>query len=108
MTYAPEALIYHAHDLTLRSLWRQHFGYGRGALRFHRGRQTRGAGRFRPDFTFYLKLLRASVSRGRKLRAPLMTTLLIWSQLANAAGFFYERFQSKHGSARARIDATAA
>jgi glycosyltransferase involved in cell wall biosynthesis len=95
MTYAPEAVVYHAHDLTLRSLWRQHFGYGRGARRFHQARAANGRGRFQPDFDFYFKLLRASASTPRKARALQLTTLLGWSQLANAAGFFYERYKPR-------------
>ncbi|MDX6696244.1 MAG: hypothetical protein QOF02_3847 [Blastocatellia bacterium] len=95
MTHAPEAVVYHAHDLTLRSLWRQHFGYGRGARRFHQTRAAKGRGRFQPDFNFYFKLLRAAASPARKARALQLTTLLCWSQLANAAGFFYERYKPK-------------
>jgi glycosyltransferase involved in cell wall biosynthesis len=94
MTYAPEAVIYHSHPLTLRTLWRQHFGYGRGALRFHRARASKDGVRFRPDAPFYLKLLRACASRARKTRAAQLTALLLWSQLANAAGFFYERYHT--------------
>jgi glycosyltransferase involved in cell wall biosynthesis len=93
MTYAPEATIYHAHDLTLSALWRQHFAYGRGALRFHRARSANGKGRFKPDLDFYLKLLRAAASHAPKTRAVQLTALLLWSQLANAAGFFYEKYQ---------------
>lgn len=93
LTYAPEAVIYHAHDLTLRSLWRQHFSYGRGARRFHRARAAKGNGRFKPDLAFYSKLLRASASPARKTRAAQLTALLFWSQLANAAGFFYEKYR---------------
>jgi glycosyltransferase involved in cell wall biosynthesis len=90
MSYAPEAIVYHAHDLGPRSLWRQHFSYGQGALRFHRARAARGHGRFKPDLSFYLKLLRASASRAGSVRAAQLIVLLSWSQLANAAGFFYE------------------
>ena len=93
MTYAPEAVVRHSHNLTLRSLWRQHFGYGRGARRFHHARATRGEGRFKPDMDFYLKLLRASSSQTRKTRAAQLTALLLWSQLANTTGFFYERLR---------------
>ena len=95
MTYAPEAIIYHAHNLTLQTLWRQHFGYGRGARRFHQARATNGHGRFKPDLDFYLKLLRASASSTRRTRALQLTTLLLCSQLANAAGFLYEKRQPK-------------
>lgn len=93
MTYAPEATIYHAHNLTLSALWRQHFAYGRGALRFHRARSANGHGRFKPDLNFYRKLLCASASRTPMTRAVQLTALLLWSQLANAAGFFYEKCQ---------------
>jgi glycosyltransferase involved in cell wall biosynthesis len=95
MTYAPEAVIHHAHHLTLHALWRQHFGYGQGALRFHRARAASGHGSFKPDLSFYLKLLRASASHPRKPRAAFLTALLLHAQLANLAGFFYEKYRSK-------------
>src|SRR6185503_365663 len=49
MTYAPDALVYHSHPLTLRTLWRQHFSYGQGARRFHQARSAAGKERFKPD-----------------------------------------------------------
>lgn len=64
-------------------------GYGRGALRFHRA--TNGGARFKPDLTFYRKLLHAAVSQTRLPRAAQLTRLLLWAQTANAAGFFYEQ-----------------
>jgi cellulose synthase/poly-beta-1,6-N-acetylglucosamine synthase-like glycosyltransferase len=93
LTYAPEAVVYHAHHLTLRTLWQQHFGYGRGALRFHRRREAYRDGGFKPDPAFYLKLLQSSAAHARKIRVAQMTGLLLWSQLANAAGFFYEKYR---------------
>ncbi|MDT7541869.1 MAG: hypothetical protein QOE33_1773 [Acidobacteriota bacterium] len=95
MTYAPEALIQHAHPLTLRSLWRQHFGYGRGAFRFHRARRERGAERFKPDRNFYLKLLRRPSSNGKGTRACALTALVVWTQLASTAGFAYEMLRRR-------------
>jgi cellulose synthase/poly-beta-1,6-N-acetylglucosamine synthase-like glycosyltransferase len=98
LTYAPEAVVRHAHPLKLLTLWRQHFGYGRGALRFHRA-SNGGRARFKPDLTFYLKLLGSGASQTRSPaqlpRAAQLTMLLVWSQLANAAGFFYEKYQSR-------------
>lgn len=91
LAYAPDALVFHAHPLTLRTLWRQHFGYGRGARRLHAARAARGQGSFKPDKDFYLKLLRAHLTRAPKFRAARLTALLLWTQLANAVGFFYER-----------------
>jgi GT2 family glycosyltransferase len=43
MTYAPEAIVRHAHALTLPGFCRQHFNYGRGAFRFYQRRARRGA-----------------------------------------------------------------
>ena len=93
MTYEPRAVVRHSHRLTPGSLWRQHFGYGRGALRFHRERAARGDRPFKPDTDFYTKLLRAALSQTPKTKAAQLTALLLWSQAANAAGFFYEKFR---------------
>ena len=46
MTYAPEAVVYHARALTFRSFWRQHFKYGRGAFHFHQVRARLGGRRW--------------------------------------------------------------
>lgn len=94
LAYAPEAVVRHSHQLTLRTLWHQHFGYGRGALRFQRSRAARGEGRFRPDPAFYFGLLRWPASRARGIRAARLASLLLWSQAANVAGFFYEKYWS--------------
>ncbi len=47
MIHEPRAIVYHAHALTFRSFWRQHFGYGCGAYLFHRVRAEEAA-RFLP------------------------------------------------------------
>jgi glycosyltransferase involved in cell wall biosynthesis len=95
MTYEPGAIVRHSHRLAPGSLWRQHFGYGRGALRFQRLREAQGDGPFRADADFYTKLLRSALSRKPTRKAAQLTALLLWSQLANAAGFFYEKFRSE-------------
>jgi GT2 family glycosyltransferase len=98
MAYAPEAVVRHAHHLTLRTLWRQHFGYGRGAWNFHRGRSLSGAaGRFRPDLTFYRKLLTAPLGARPAGRGAALAALVVWSQAANTAGFLYERSRAARG-----------
>jgi GT2 family glycosyltransferase len=93
LVYAPEAIVHHAHALGALALWRQHFGYGRGAMRFHRKREARGAGGFKPERAFYAKLLRAALAQPRRVQSIKMTALLAWAQAANAAGFFYERLR---------------
>lgn len=47
MIYAPEVVVYHAHALTLRTFWRRHFNYGRGAFRFREARVCRDQGRIK-------------------------------------------------------------
>lgn len=93
MTYAPEAVVYHAHSLTLASFWRQHYGYGRGAFRFHQVRNERDAGSFRPEWDFYLRWLRIPFSREYRCGA-LVPMIVLW-QMANAAGFCSEWFRSR-------------
>jgi GT2 family glycosyltransferase len=91
MSYAPEAVVHHAHKLTPRTFWRQHFNYGRSAVRFHRARAQRGAGRVRLEpLSFYTNLVRHPFHMGLTACGS-VSALLIVSQLANAAGYFYER-----------------
>jgi GT2 family glycosyltransferase len=90
MTYAPEALVYHAHALSLRSFWWQHFGYGRGAWHFHRIRQRRGSGQFQFDWHFYQQLGVAPFASGGWSRKPIIAALMLIAQVANCAGFLYE------------------
>lgn len=98
MRYAPDAVVRHAHHLGLRTLWLQHFGYGRGAWNFHRGRALRGAaGQFRPDLTFYRRLLTAPFGARPVGRAAALAALVVWAQAANTAGFIYERARASRG-----------
>jgi len=93
LAYAPDALVEHAHDLGLRSFCKQHFRYGRGAMRYHQIRAHRGSGGFRQDACFYLQLPRllGRVSRGLSWRqtAVVVPRLILW-QVCNIAGFVYE------------------
>ena len=103
MSYVPEALIYHAHPLTLRTLWLQHFGYGRGAFRFHRARRSRlSDSRIKPDPRFYLKLLTHQLRREKGGRALLLTALVCWTQVASTAGFARELLAAASASSKRR------
>jgi glycosyltransferase involved in cell wall biosynthesis len=98
MIYAPEAVVLHAHPLTLHTFCKQHFAYGRGAWLYHRHRASRGSGRLRDDFRFHThlpQLLREPLGRLPRAQARCIPLLLgIW-QLANTAGFFAEMLWSK-------------
>jgi GT2 family glycosyltransferase len=91
MHYVPDAIVYHAHGLTLRSFLRQHLNYGRGAWHFHarHAQRTRRPIRVEPA-RFYSRLM--TWPRGKApphLTFP-MVSLFLLAQLANAAGFFLE------------------
>jgi len=92
LKYRPELLVRHAHPLTLRRYWRQHFNYGRGAAHLRRARASQGLPPVRLEpVPFYVGLLtsplRAPVSRSRTL----LIGLLLLSQVANVIGFHTER-----------------
>jgi GT2 family glycosyltransferase len=90
--YAPEAVIYHAHRMTLRQYWRQHFTYGRGAATFHTKRSDATSGpRLPSPASFYLNLVRYPFSQPSESPAIVIATLLVVSQVATSAGFFRER-----------------
>jgi GT2 family glycosyltransferase len=93
MTYVPEAVVHHAHELTFRPFWRQHFNYGRGAHQFHRARALRHRGRIEIEPpSFYTNLARCPWRDSQTHSPVLLACLLILSQGANAAGFFWEMF----------------
>lgn len=109
MTYAPAALVYHAHPLTFRSFWHQHFSYGRGAFGFHRTRARRGSGAFRIEPAFYLGLPFHPLSAKPWRRALLLAALLVLSQAASAAGLAWQGLASVGGQrigARHRVSGT--
>ncbi len=90
MIYAPEAVVNHAHVLKLRTFWRQHFNYGRGAFYFHQIRARCGRTAIVEPLSFYLNLVAYPFSHIPVGRSPLVAALLVIAQVANAAGFFLE------------------
>ena len=93
MVYLSEAQINHYHKLSLASFWRQHFGYGRGAFCFHQLRAKRVAKDIEVEpLTFYVNLLTYPFSQASRQPKILISGLFFLSQVANVAGFFWERF----------------
>jgi GT2 family glycosyltransferase len=92
LQYAPNAVVDHAHRLGFTRFNRQHFAYGRGAFDLHRSRARRGqrALRLEPG-NFYLGLISYPLRRSRSVRALGLSALHFWSQVAYAAGYFFER-----------------
>lgn len=94
--HAPEAAVYHSHALTFRKFCKQHFDYGRGAFRYQRIRALRKTGGMRSDLKFHISLpllLRKHISELPPRQAIIVALLLPVWEIANAAGFFYEKFR---------------
>jgi GT2 family glycosyltransferase len=91
MSYAPQAVVHHAHTLSLFSFWKQHFGYGRGARRYWRARRRRSGKPMRVEPpNFYSGLLAYPLRQRHILNPWAVAALLLLSQVANAAGFLWE------------------
>ena len=103
--YAPDVIIQHAHHLTLASLQKQHFGYGRGALPYWKKGATQNSTRFKVEpLAFYSGMLMHPFSQ-HVPHAAAIAALILVSQVSNAAGFAYEAARSL---VRKRNIATAA
>ena len=91
MTYAADAIVYHAHALTFRTFWRQHLNYGRGAARFHaaRARRSQQGVKWEP-VSFYIDLVLYPFVHRMGWHAPPLAILLLVSQAANTLGYFLE------------------
>jgi GT2 family glycosyltransferase len=86
MVYAPTAVARHANPLTLKSFWRQHVSYGRGAFAYHRVRSRRGQGLTGFEGSFYGLVARDAAESLRRRDLRHVGLLGLW-QLANVAGF---------------------
>lgn len=86
--YAREAVVRHAHPLTLGGFVRQHASYGRGLMRCRLDASRRTGATFVPHGPlFYLALVRAPlVHEARRRRALAGAGLVALSQIATAAG----------------------
>ncbi|HEY4281695.1 MAG TPA: glycosyltransferase [Chthoniobacterales bacterium] len=93
MAYAPEAIVYHHHALSLRSFCSLHFKYGRGAYHYHQLRAGGpGQGGLKPDWKFYWACVRYPFAHFGIGRAAGAAALMLLWQGANAAGYFWQRF----------------
>lgn len=89
MTYVPDAIVRHYHPFNLASFAEVHFRYGRGAYHYHALRTSSGHGRLKPEWRFYWLSFKRAFSRNRPVSVAAL--LCLW-QVANACGYFFERF----------------
>ncbi len=99
IAYDPRVVIFHSHALTLRSFWRQHFTYGRGAHDFH-GVDTDIEPAPVEPLSFYLDMMLYPLKRGRGSRAPYQCFLMGLSQVAIVVGYFYQKQFSAGNAAK--------
>ncbi len=93
--YAGDAVVYHAHALTLVRFLRQHYTYGRGAWHFHQARAQRGRGGLKTEpLDFYTGML-THPFRAEVRRPWTVSVLMGASVVMNAAGYFRERFGAR-------------
>ena len=103
MVYCPDAIVAHAHRMSWRGFWRQHYNYGRAAFQFHQGRALAGQRSLRVEPpVFYLKLLLYPFKSSECSRRLRLSMLLLVSQVANALGFFSRLTQAKCAGRRRR------
>lgn len=96
--YAPEAVVRHAHPLSLRSFVRQHVGYGRGLMRCRRyAARASGAALAPHRAGFYLALVRAPLAAERGRRGLVGAGLVALSQVATVAGAVREAVHLRGG-----------
>jgi GT2 family glycosyltransferase len=89
LVYAPDAIVGHAHHLTLARFWRQHVNYGRGARHLHSVIDGRGTSRPKLESArFYLGLMTYPL-RKRSRRGLRQSALLFLSQVAMTRGYFF-------------------
>jgi GT2 family glycosyltransferase len=97
LRYVPGAIVYHAHDLTLKSFIRQQFAYGRGAARYHKAHARRWNRRVTIEPSFYAKLFLSPFRLSKGRRALQQSLLLqVWN-VVNLVGFLYERARGIRG-----------
>ncbi|TAG90672.1 MAG: glycosyltransferase [Oscillatoriales cyanobacterium] len=89
--YAPEIIVYHAHELTLHKFWQQQFNYGRGAFLFQQITAKREENGKLQHPSFYLNLLTYPFSHTPGIQKLLIAGLFVISQVAIAAGLFWEK-----------------
>jgi glycosyltransferase involved in cell wall biosynthesis len=93
MSYRPEAVVLHSHELNFGSFWKQHFNYGAGAWRFLECKRLRASTKLKLEpAAFYLNLI--VYAWKQKLHHPLSLPLLMsLSQIANALGFIWAKLR---------------
>ena len=92
LVFAPDAIVRHAHQLSLRRFLLQHYTYGRGAVHLHAAREKRGVAPTRLEpLRFYWNLVAYPFRSQGGVRGLVLAALAALSQAAYAFGYYSER-----------------
>lgn len=93
LSYLPEAIIGHAHRLSLKSFWRQHFNYGKAAVRYRTKLLSYGASLPKAKLGFYVAMLKypMRLSEFRLSKRLTLSRIMAVSQLATFFGYIAGR-----------------
>ncbi len=94
--FAPEAIVYHAHSLTLSSFLQLHFSYGKGTFQFRKRCANKGkrSVQLSPP-SWYMNLVFSGIRKKKGSRGLFLTLLLIATLGAYTAGFFGEAIKNR-------------
>ncbi len=93
LIYEPQAVVLHAHDLTLKTLFQQHYAYGVGSCRYHRRCRNDDQLLLKLESPpFYFRLIKYPFKRLRKPQAALTMLIVVVSQFAILLGFLNELY----------------
>lgn len=96
MSRVEHAVVYHLQEHSLRSFWRQHESYGRGAACLRRKHAAGAHGPLEPKApSFFLGMLLHPARSGEPRRALPIALLMALSQIATARGFAAEMLQRR-------------
>ncbi len=96
LRYVADAVVDHAHALTLRRFWGQHANYGRGARHLARVLRARGARPHKLEpARFYVRMMSHPLTESRSLGALAGTSLIVLSQVAMTWGYAGERWRER-------------
>jgi GT2 family glycosyltransferase len=103
MVYEPEAVIWHAHKLNLRTFWKQHKAYGCGAFLFNWIHARHGTEDSTSRYHFYSsfprQFLKVTAGLPRSRVCMLVLLMCLW-QIANTIGFTSEMIKYLIGRQR--------
>lgn len=92
MIYSPQAQVKHSHYLTLKTFWRQHINYGKGARYFHKIKAKNNSTNIKIEpLNFYFNLLIFPIKGKLEIKNIKIIILFIVSQIANTIGFLLNK-----------------